>query len=124
MRLLILIFILGLPFIGFSQSLSKNEKSKIIRFTELVKQQKRHELLAYFDFSQHTTVPAGVPRLISKKVFLSHYDKLFSPSLNKRIIQAKPADWTKMGSRGIMLDEGILWFNESLTRIIAINGTE
>lgn len=124
MRLLLIIFILGFHVNGFSQSLSSDEKAKIQYFTKLIKQKKRNEIVAYFDFKLHTTVPKGIPKLKSKKIFLAQYDKLFSPALTKKIIQAKPEDWTKMGSRGIMLNEGILWFNEELTRIIAINGIQ
>ncbi len=61
-----------------------------------------------------------LPDIENKEDFVQNYEYLFDDELKKAIVASSPTDWEKMGWRGIMFDNGILWLNDN-GKLIALN---
>ncbi len=47
----------------------------------------------------------------NKAEFIKRYDEIFDVALKNEIIKSNPAkDWSEVGWRGIMLNQGTIWF--------------
>ena len=61
-----------------------------------------------------------LPDIENKEDFVQNYEYIFDDKLKKSIVESLPDDWEKMGWRGIMFDNGILWLDDN-GKLIAIN---
>ncbi|TDX13466.1 hypothetical protein [Flavobacterium sp. S87F.05.LMB.W.Kidney.N] len=62
-----------------------------------------------------------IPAIKNKTDFVKKYDQIFDPILVEKISKSDPAkDWSEMGWRGIMLNQGDLWIDTD-GKIISIN---
>ena len=48
---------------------------------------------------------------------LEHWDLIFDDKLVSRIADSSASDWSKVGWRGVMLDNGAVWVNEGSGKI-------
>lgn len=52
-----------------------------------------------------------IPSIKNKAEFIKRYDEIFDATLKNEIIKSNPAkDWSEVGWRGIMLNQGTMWF--------------
>jgi hypothetical protein len=62
-----------------------------------------------------------IPAIKNKTEFIKRYNEIFDVPLKNEIIKSNPAkDWSEMGWRGIMLNQGTIWFDTD-GRLISIN---
>lgn len=53
-----------------------------------------------------------IPSIKNKTEFIKRYSEIFDADLKKEITSSKPdKDWSEVGWRGIMLNDGTLWFD-------------
>lgn len=54
-----------------------------------------------------------IPTVKNKAEFIKRYNDIFDTALKDEIIKSNPAkDWSQVGWRGIMLNQGSIWFDE------------
>jgi hypothetical protein len=98
----------------------KPEYQKFIKsFIANVKSNNKEGVAAFISFPLEREYP--IPKVKNKADFIKRYDQIFDAALKNEIIKSNPAkDWTEMGWRGIMLNQGILWMDTD-GKIISIN---
>lgn len=63
-----------------------------------------------------------IPPIKNKKEFIKRFNEIFDDSLCIKIANSDSGQWTHMGWKGIMLDNGTVWMESSFEgRIIAVN---
>ncbi len=62
-----------------------------------------------------------VPSIKNQEEFKRRFNEVFDKTLIERIAHSKPEQWSDVGWRGIMLDDGVLWISEDDGMITAVN---
>jgi hypothetical protein len=62
-----------------------------------------------------------LPKTKNRDEFLKGFDEIFDTILVDKISRSKIENWSKVGTKGIMLDDGIVWIDLESGSIIAIN---
>jgi hypothetical protein len=62
-----------------------------------------------------------IPSIKDKKEFTKRFNEVFDKILIEKIANSKIEQWTEIGWRGIMLDDGVLWMANSDGIITAVN---
>lgn len=116
----IAILLLTLPFLSAFSQVPNTENQKVIAdFITAVGQRNKEELSGKIAYPFKRAYP--LPPIKNKQEFLNRYNEIFDDSLVNIIETSKPGkDWTKMGWRGLMLRNGLLWLDED-GRLIAVN---
>lgn len=71
------------------------------------------------NFPLHRQYP--IPPIKNKEEFKSRFNEVFDDVLIGRIIKSRIEQWSEMGWRGIMLDDGVLWMANSDGVITSVN---
>lgn len=71
------------------------------------------------NFPLHRQYP--IPPITNKEEFKSRFNEVFDDVLISRIIKSRIEQWSEMGWRGIMLDDGVLWMANSDGVITSVN---
>jgi hypothetical protein len=108
--------------LSFSSSLWSAEpgfESTVKKFIKVVASKDRKALADLVSYPLQRRVP--LPGIANPKQFLEAYDEILDDSILKAISTSKvSADWSKMGWRGSMFQNGSLWLDEK-GHIAAIN---
>jgi hypothetical protein len=98
----------------------KPEYQKFIKaFIENVKNGKKEAVANIIKYPLERDYP--IPAIKNKADFLKRYNDIFDVTLKNEIIKSNPAkDWSQMGWRGIMLNQGSIWIDED-GRLTTIN---
>ncbi len=102
-----------------SQDLKPDYQKFIKAFIENVKEDKKEAVanMTSYPFKREYPIPA----IKNKTEFIKRYNEIFDVALKNEIIKSNPAkDWSEMGWRGIMLNQGTIWFDTD-GRLISIN---
>jgi hypothetical protein len=95
---------------AFGQGLKKEYQKNIASFIELVKNNKKSEIAEMISFPLEREYP--IPSIKNKQEFIQRFDEVFDQKIKNKITQSKPSkDWSEMGWRGIMLENGVLWMD-------------
>lgn len=104
---------------AFAQDLKPEYQKGIIYFIDCVKNNKKAAVADLIKFPFGREYP--IPVIKNKAEFIKRYDQIFDANLKKEIISSKAnKDWSQMGWRGIMLNQGNVWMDEE-GHLIAIN---
>lgn len=100
----------------FGQELKKEYQKLVSNFIYNIKNDKKESIanIAIYPFEREYPIPS----VKNKQQFIKRYNDIFEAGLKKMIICSNPAtDWSDMGWRGIMLNNGEVWldFDGSLT---------
>lgn len=102
-----------------SQELKKEYQNFIQTFIDNVKGDKKEVIANMISYPLKRDTP--IPEIKNKTEFIKRYSEIFDSDLKKEITSSKPdKDWSEMGWRGIMLNQGSLWIDTN-GKIIAIN---
>ena len=102
-----------------SQDLKPEYQKFISSFISEVKSNNKNAVAARITFPLKREYP--IPTVINKTDFIKRYNEIFDKTLISKITKSNPAkDWSEMGWRGIMLNQGDLWMDTN-GKIIAIN---
>lgn len=98
----------------------KPEYQKFIKtFIDNVKNGRKEAVANIIKYPLERDSP--IPAIKNKADFLKRYNDIFDVTLKNEIIKSNPAkDWSQMGWRGIMLNQGSIWIDED-GRLISIN---
>jgi hypothetical protein len=98
----------------------KPEYQKFIKsFIDNVKNVKKEAVADMIKYPFGRDYP--IPSIKNKAEFVKRYDQIFDATLKNKIIKSNPAkDWSEMGWRGIMLDQGDIWIDTD-GRLMSIN---
>lgn len=94
----------------FSQDLKPEYQKFVKSFIANVKSNNKEGVAAFFSFPLKRDYP--IPSVKNKADFIKRYDQIFDAKLKNEIIKSNPAkDWSEVGWRGIMLNQGTLWID-------------
>ena len=62
-----------------------------------------------------------IPSIRNKKEFIKRFSEVFDKILIDKIANSKIEQWSEVGWRGIMLDDGVVWMSNSDGIITAVN---
>lgn len=98
----------------------KPEYQKFIKiFIDNVKKDKKEAIAGMISYPFKREYP--IRAIKNKADFVKRYSEIFDDKLKNEIIKSNPAkDWSEMGWRGIMLNQGTMWIDTD-GRLIAIN---
>ena len=103
----------------FCQSVMAHDSaSSVLRFKDAIKSNNPEIIADYIVYPLTRKNP--VPDIHNKQEFINRYDSLFDKSMRDIIINSKPNDWEMVGSKGIMLYNGLLWIDNN-GKLIALN---
>jgi hypothetical protein len=119
MKIRIIYLIIFCSQLTFSQDLKPEYQKFIKSFIANVKSNNKEGVAAFISFPLGRDYP--IPNVKNKADFLKRYDQIFDATLKNEIIKSNPAkDWSEVGWRGIMLNQGTLWIDTD-GKIISIN---
>ena len=119
MKIRIIYLIIFCSQLTFSQDLKPEYQKFIKSFIANVKSNNKEGVAAFISFPLGRDYP--IPNVKNKADFIKKYDQIFDATLKNEIIKSNPAkDWSEVGWRGIMLNQGTLWIDTD-GKIISIN---
>ena len=114
--LVLLIFSCG--FVS-AQDLSTEYQTFVKRFIENIKTDNKEALANVVLYPLKREYP--IPDIANKEDFIKRYSEIFDSTLKNEIVKSNPEkDWSDMGLRGIMLDQGNIWLDID-GRLMAVN---
>ncbi|MDW8849492.1 hypothetical protein SD960_05255 [Flavobacterium sp. MMLR14_040] len=114
----LVIFVLCSQF-TFSQNLKPEYQKFVKSFIANVKINNKDGVAGFISFPLGRDYP--IPNVKNKAEFVKRYDQIFDPTVKNEIIKSDPEkDWSEVGWRGIMLNQGTLWIDTN-GKIISIN---
>ena len=117
MRLLVLIFTLGLQ-VSFGQGLKKEYQKVILNFINCVKLNNKECVAKKASYPFKREYP--IPSIKNKQEFLNRYSQIFDEKLVKSLSTSTLSDWSDMGWRGLMYGQGKVWLDFD-GKLIAVN---
>lgn len=121
MKFRLLIFILFVCKLGYAQS-EKLEDYKIANINNVIKlfkQKNIDSITTIISFPLNREYP--IPSIKNIKEFKPRFHEVFDEILVAKISNSKTKQWSEVGLRGIMLDNGTVWIDSYEGKIIAIN---
>ncbi|HTN17640.1 MAG TPA: hypothetical protein VL092_08170 [Chitinophagaceae bacterium] len=121
MKTRLLILLLLVCKIGYSQNqkLQDYKVDNINRVIGLFKQKNIDKISSIIAFPLNREYP--IPGIKNEKEFKSRFNEVFDKILLDKIANSKTEQWSEVGWRGIMLDNGLVWIDSYEGRITAIN---
>ena len=99
------------------EEIPKEQKELIREFIEAVKNDDRDAVVGMIQYPLDRRYP--LPDIEDEIGMLERYEQVFDSTLLRMISNSTvDSNWTSMGWRGIMLDQGSIWFSG---KIIAVN---
>lgn len=105
--------------IGANEQLDKKEVESIKKLIAIFKTKNSDKISAIISFPLQRQSP--LPPIKNKEEFRKRFREVFDDVLLDKIITSKIDQWSKMGWRGIMLDDGLVWMGNSDGIITAVN---
>lgn len=99
--------------------LNANEIDSIQEIISLFKQGNVEKIANKINFPLKREYP--IPDIEDKQEFINRFNTIFDSSFIIRIANSKLEQWSKVGWRGIMLDDGLLWMANSDGTITTVN---
>ena len=98
-------------------ALSQGEQDQVLNIIQIFKQQDTDEI------SQHIRYPLKreqpIPAVQDAAEMQVRFNEVFDPNFVQHIASSSLSQWSSMGWRGVMFENGLLWLDED--KIIAVN---
>ncbi|WP_286862352.1 MULTISPECIES: hypothetical protein [Sphingobacterium] len=104
---------------GHAQDSDASKKANISHIISLFKQKNIDEISTVINYPLKRENP--IPAIKNPKEFKQRFHEVFDQTLVDLIAHSKPEQWTEVGWRGIMLDNGTLWIDSEAGKITAVN---
>lgn len=98
-------------------ALTAAEQKQVDHLVQLFKQNNKSAIAQSIRYPLQREEP--IPEIKNAKEMMNRFDQVFDAELKQDISHSKPSQWTAMGGRGLMLDNGKIWFDGK--RITAVN---
>lgn len=118
-KLLVLILFVSRFSYAQSEKLDEYKVANINNVITLFKQKNIDSISSIISFPLHREYP--IPSIKNEKELRQRFDKVFDKILIDKIANSKTNQWSEVGGEGIMLDNGIVWIDSGLGKIIAVN---
>ncbi|GAB2622406.1 hypothetical protein [Belliella aquatica] len=121
MKFKILILFLLIFKLSYSQSdeLDGNKLTYVRNVIELFKQSNVDSISSVMNYPLRRAYP--IPSVKNEIEFKLRFTEIFDKTLIDRIANSKIEQWSDVGWRGIMLDNGVIWIDSYQGQIIAVN---
>lgn len=118
-KIITLFFLAVFSNLASGQDLKPEYQKFIKTFISNVKNDKKEALANMISYPFKREYP--IPTIKNKTEFIKRYNEIFDDALKSEISKSNPAkDWSEMGWRGIMLNQGTIWIDTD-GRLISIN---
>jgi len=105
---------------GYAQELTTQDKESLTNFIEAVKSKDFKKLMPHISFPIKREYP--LPDIKNEVEFIYRYTELFDDSITKVIANSNiDKDWSRVGWRGFMLNNGDIWIQEVDYKLTAVN---
>ena len=102
-----------------AQKLKKEFQNVVITFVDCIKNKNTEKLITLISFPLKREYPLA--EIKDENEFIKRYDEIFDHSLTNEISKSNlNKDWSAVGWRGLMLNNGILWLDYE-GKLIAVN---
>ena len=118
-RLLLLIVLISQICFSQSEKLDESKIANIKNIIALFKQKNIEDISQNVNFPLRREYP--IPEIKNKEQFRQRFNEVFDKILINKIANSKLSQWSEMGWRVIMLDNGTVWIESDEGKIIAIN---
>ena len=121
MKFLILLLFLSVFQFSYGQSnrLDSTKLSHIKKVIELFKRGNVNSISGVVEYPLRRDYP--IPSVKNEMEFKLRFNEIFDQSLIDRLANSKMDEWSDMGWKGIMFDNGVIWLNSNEGKIIAVN---
>jgi hypothetical protein len=110
-RIKFLLFLLLLNFHASAQVTNPNEIKIVQRFINCFNPVNKEQIAAMVEYPFERANP--LPPIKNKQEFTARFDQIFDATFINKIRKSNLAlDWSAMGYKGFMFDNGMLWLNE------------
>ncbi len=101
------------------RTLSPKQEKEIKKFILLFKKNETEEIVKRISYPLVRDFP--IPAIQNEVEMNTYFDEVFDESLKTEIAKSTPSDWSQVGWRGIMLNQGVVWLSDDATTITGIN---
>jgi len=101
------------------RSLSPEQEKEIKKLILLFKKNEIEEIVKRISYPLIRDYP--IPAIHNEEEMKTYFDEVFDESLKTEIAKSTPSDWSQVGWRGVMLNQGIVWLSDDGTTITGIN---
>ena len=107
--------------LGYAQSdqLDNNKLTHIKNVIRLFQQSNIDSISSVISFPLRREYP--LPDINNEREFKQRFSEIFDKTLIDKIANSKPEQWSEVGWKGIMLDNGLVWIDSYEGKIIALN---
>jgi len=102
-----------------NEKLEDDKVASINKVIDLFKQKEVDKILNIISFPMYRQYP--IPSIKDKTEFTQRFSEVFDKILIDKIANSKIEQWSEVGWRGIMLDDGVVWIANSDGVITAVN---
>jgi hypothetical protein len=101
------------------RALSTEQEKEIKKLILLFKKNQIEEIVKLISYPLVRDYP--IPAIQNELEMNTYFDEVFDESLKTEIAKSTPSDWSQVGWRGVMLNQGIVWLSDDATTITGIN---
>lgn len=118
-KTLILLLLLSYGITGAAQEINAEKRKVVNAFIQCIKTGNKKALANKVAYPLKRELP--LPAIKNRTEFIQRYNEVFDDSLIQQISRSKPdQDWSEVGWRGIMFQQGDVWLDED-GRLISVN---
>lgn len=103
----------------FIRAISKEQEQEILLLIQLFKKNDIDRIVDRIAYPLHRDYP--IPAIENKEQMRTRFYEVFDEKLITEIASSNVGDWSTVGWRGIMLDQGIVWLSDDAKSITGIN---
>ncbi len=116
----LLLVLLAFSFVDAQdEELDASKKANVSNIISLFKRNNVNDISNMISYPLQREYP--IPDIKNKKEFRQRFSEVFDKILIGQIARSKTAQWTEVGWRGIMLDNGLVWIDSYSGKILAVN---
>ena len=116
----LLLVLLAFSFVDAQdEELDASKKANVSNIISLFKRNNVNDISNMISYPLQREYP--IPGIKNKKEFRQRFSEVFDKILIGQIARSKTAQWTEVGWRGIMLDNGLVWIDSYSGKILAVN---
>lgn len=104
--------------LGQNSELNKEQAQSIQRLINSFKTKNKNKLADLIHYPLNRKYP--LKDVKDKNDFIKRFDDIFDKGFIDRVSKSKIIDWSEVGWRGIMLDDGTLWIDDD-GKIVSVN---
>ncbi|ANE51307.1 hypothetical protein SY85_13085 [Flavisolibacter tropicus] len=113
-----LLIITAITALGQNSELKKEQIQSIQKLVNSFKANNKTKIVDVIDYPLRREYP--LKDVKDKNDFLQRFDDIFDRQFIDRVAESKISDWSEVGWRGIMLDNGTLWIDDN-GKIMTVN---